>query len=113
VLKEAKRIGAKKVLEVQLILGRWTFFGTDQIRFSYDILVKDTSMEGSKLIIEENEGKIKCHVCGFLGKKQLKDDPEYHLTVPSLQCPKCGKEAEIVEGRECIIKSIKMEKEEE
>ena len=51
VLREAKNQGAKKVTEVHLEIGEVLFLGKDQIQFSYDILVKNTIMNDSKLII--------------------------------------------------------------
>ena len=113
VLEEAKRHGAEKVTEVQMSIGKMTFLGTEQVRFSYKILTEDTIMKDSKLIIEEKDGVIHCTNCGYKGEVQLKDDPAYHIPVPTLQCPKCGKTAKIVEGKECTIKSIRMIKKEE
>lgn len=108
VLKEAKRCNAKKVAEVQLVIGKMTFLGIDQIRFSYKILVKDTIMKDSKLVIEEQYGVIKCSHCGFKGALPIDDDPAYHIPLPSLRCPTCGEVAKIVEGNECKIKRIKI-----
>ena len=113
VLEEAKRHGAKKVTEVQLTIGKMTFLGIEQIRFSYKILVEDTIMKDSKLVIEEKDGVIECTSCEYKGTIPLKDDPAYHIPVPTLQCPKCGNVSKIVEGKECTIKSIRMVKEEE
>lgn len=108
VLEEAKRNDAKKVAEVHLVIGKMTFLGVDQIRFSYGVLVKDSIMKDSKLIIEEQDGVIQCSSCGFKGPISIEDDPAYHIPVPTLKCPKCGKEAKIVEGKECTIKSIRI-----
>jgi len=113
VLEEAKRHGAKKVTEVQMSIGKMTFLGTEQVRFSYKILTEDTIMKDSKLIIEEKDGVIHCTNCGYKGEVPLKDDPAHHIPVPTLQCPKCGNTAKIVEGKECTIKSIRMIKKEE
>jgi hydrogenase nickel incorporation protein HypA/HybF len=110
VLAEAKKHGAKKVIEVKLVIGKMTFLGTDQIGFSYKILTEDTMLRGSKLTIEEKEGVIECPSCGYRGTVPIKDDPAYHIPVPTLQCPECGRAAKIVEGKECTIKSIKMAK---
>ena len=110
VLAEAKKHGAKKVIEVKLVIGKMTFLGTDQIGFSYKILTEDTILKGSKLTIEEKEGTIECPNCGYKGTVPIKDDPAYHIPVPTLQCPECGRAAKIVEGKECTIKSIKMAK---
>ena len=113
VLEEAKRHDAKKVAEVHLVIGKMTFLGVDQVRFSYGILVKDTIMEDSKLIIKEQDGVIECPSCGFKGAVPIEDDPAYHVPVPSLRCPKCGEAAKIVEGKECTIASIRLLKQQE
>ena len=113
VLEEAKRHDAKNVAEVHLVIGKLTFLGVEQIRFSYKILTEDTIMKDSKLIIKEQDGVIECPKCGFKGAVPFEDDPAYHVPIPTLKCPKCGETAKIVEGRECTIKSIRMAKEEE
>ena len=110
VLEEAKKQDANKVIEVHLVIGKMTFLGTEQVRFSYNILVEDTIMKGSKLIIEEKDGIIECSSCGYNGKIPLEDDPIYHVPIPTLRCPKCAKAAKIVEGKECTIRSIRMVK---
>ena len=113
VLEEAKRHNAKKVAEVHLVIGKMTFLGADQIRFSYGVLVKDTIMQDSKLFIEEKDGVIECQNCGYKGAVPIEDDPAYHVPVPTLKCPKCGEAAKIVEGKECTIKSIRILKQQE
>lgn len=113
VLEEAKRHNAKKVAEVHLVIGKMTFLGVEQIRFSYDILVKDTILKESKLIIEEQEGVIECPSCRFKGAVPIEDDPAFHVPVPTLKCPKCGEVTKIVEGKECTIKSIRILKQQE
>jgi hydrogenase nickel incorporation protein HypA/HybF len=113
VLEEAKKHDAKKVAEVHLVIGKMTFLGTDQIRFSYKILTEDTIMKDSKLIIKEQEGIIECSSCGFKGAMSIEDDPAYHVPIPTLRCPKCGEAAKIVEGKECTIESIRLLKQQE
>jgi hydrogenase nickel incorporation protein HypA/HybF len=108
VLEEAKKQNAKKVTEVHLVIGKLTFLGIEQVRFSYNILVEDTIMKGSKLIIKEKDGVIECISCGYKGAIPFEDDPAYHVPIPTLRCPKCGKTAKILEGNECTIRSIKM-----
>jgi hydrogenase nickel incorporation protein HypA/HybF len=113
VLEEAKKYDAKKVAEVHLTIGKLTFLGVEQMRFSYDILTKDTIMKDSKLIITEKDGVIECQSCGYKGKVPIEDDPAYHVPVPTLRCPKCGEAAKIVEGKECTIMSIRILKQQE
>lgn len=108
VLEEAKKHNAKRVNEVYLIIGKLTFLGVEQVKFAYDLLVKNTIMEGSKLRIEEKNGVVKCSNCGYEGGLKYEDDPVYHVPSPTLNCPKCGDVVNIVGGKECTIKSIKL-----
>ena len=108
VLEEAKKHNAKRVNEVHLIIGKLTFLGVEQVKFAYDLLVKNTIMEGSKLHIEEKNGVVKCSNCGYEGGLKYEDDPVYHVPSPTLNCPKCGDVVNIVGGKECTIKSIKL-----
>jgi hydrogenase nickel incorporation protein HypA/HybF len=108
VLEEAKIQDAKKVTEVHLVIGKLTFLGIEQVRFSFKILVENTILKDSKLIIEEKAGVVECPRCGYKGAIQYEDDPAYHVPIPTLRCPKCGKAAKILEGKECTIRSIKM-----
>ena len=109
VLEEAKKHEAKKVLEVHLVIGKLTFLAVEQIKFSYDLIVKNTLMEGSKLEIEQRDGTVECSNCGYNGPINIEEDPIYHFSFPSLLCPKCGSIAKIVEGKECIVKNIRLE----
>ena len=108
VLQEADKKGARKVLQVHLVIGMLTFLGIEQIRFAYGILVKDTIMEGSKLYIEERNGLVKCMNCGYEGPFGYEDDPTYHIQTPTLHCPKCRCILRIVGGRDCMIKSLRL-----
>jgi len=108
VLGEAEKRGAKKVLEVHLVIGDLTLLGIEQVRLSYKILIEDTVMDGSKLLIRRRKGKVKCDKCGYKGPIHFKDDPVYHISFPTLTCPKCGSSVNIIEGRECLIKRVKL-----
>ena len=108
ILEEAKKHNAKRVNEVHLIMGKFTFLGLEQVRFAYEMLVKDTIMEDSKLHIEEKDGVVRCNNCGYKGDLKYEDDPAFHVPYPTLNCPKCEGIVNIVGGKECTIKSIKM-----
>jgi len=108
VLAEAEKRKAKKVTEVHVVIGKLTFLGLDEVRFTYEALTKGTIMEGSNLIIEEQEGVVKCNHCGFEGSFQYEDNPMYHEPMPKLKCPKCGNIVNIVAGNDCTVKSVKM-----
>jgi hydrogenase nickel incorporation protein HypA/HybF len=108
VLREARARNAKEVSEVHLVIGKLTFLGTEQVRFSYKVLTEGTMMEDSKLFIETKDGVVKCGSCGYEGSFNYEDDPMYHVPIPTLQCPKCSGTVDIIGGRECLIKSIKL-----
>jgi hydrogenase nickel incorporation protein HypA/HybF len=108
VLKEAEKRGAKEVLEVHLVLGKLTFLGIEQVKFSYQVLVEDTILSGSKLIIKHRRGKVKCEKCGYEGPITMEEDPIAHISLPSLTCRKCDSSVTLIEGKECIIKGIKL-----
>lgn len=80
----------------------------EQVRFAYEVLTKGTIAEGSRLVIEEQEGFVKCSNCGYQGGFKYEDDPMYHVPVPTLKCPKCGSTVSIASGKECTIRNIKM-----
>ena len=108
VLEEAKKHNAKRVDEVHLVIGKLTFLGLEQVRFAYEVLVKNTIMEDSKLYIEEKDGVVKCSNCGYEGDFKYEDDPMYPVPTPTLNCPKCGGIVKIVGGKDCLIKSVKI-----
>lgn len=108
ILLQAKKHDAKNVIQVNLVIGKLTFLGIEQVRFSYEILVKGTIMEGSKLHIEEKDGHVECSECGYEGNINYEDDPIYHVLSPTLRCPKCKGVVQITGGKECTIKSIKL-----
>lgn len=109
VLAEAQKQNAKKVLEVRVIVGKFSFLNPEQLRFAYKVLSEGTILEDSKLRIEEKEGVIECLKCGYRSGVPVEDDPYYHLGIPFLRCPKCKREARIVEGRDFTVKSIRIE----
>lgn len=108
VLDEANKRNAKSVLEVRLVVGRYTMLGLEQLRYCYRLLTKDTPLEQSKLRIEREEGKVRCEKCKFEGPIQLKEEPRYHLIFPTLECSRCGSAVELIAGRSCYIKSVKL-----
>lgn len=108
VLKEAKKRGAKEVLEVHLVIGKLTLLGIEQVKFSYQVLVEDTILEKSKLLIKHKNGKVKCEKCGYEGPIKFEEDPVSHTSFPSLTCSKCDSPVIILEGKECTIKGIKL-----
>ena len=108
VLKQATERKAKKVVEVDLEIGQLTFLNPEQVMFWFETLTKDTILEGSKLVIEDREGTVRCSQCGYEGGFKYEDDSAFHMPMPTLQCPECDAQVEIVGGKDCVIKRVKM-----
>ena len=105
---EATQRKARKVLEVYLQIGCLTFLNPEQVKFWYEILTKDTILEGSRLITEEVNGSVRCSACGYSGGLKHVDSSLPHMPMPTLQCPECNGAVEIVKGKDCVVKRIKM-----
>ena len=105
---EATQRKARKVLEVYLQIGCLTFLNPEQVKFWYEILTKDTILEGSRLVTEEARGSVQCSACGYSGGLGQVDSSLPHMPMPTLQCPKCNGAVEIVKGKDCVVKRIKM-----
>jgi hydrogenase nickel incorporation protein HypA/HybF len=110
VLAEAEKQHAAKVIEVEVEVGDLTFLGLEQVMFAYKILTDKTIANNSKLTIKRIPGRGKCDSCGYDGPLSYLDDPQFHLSVPTFNCPRCGKPLSISAGRECIIKRIRIKK---
>ncbi len=90
-----------QVIEVRLQVGELTCVETEQLKFCFEAITKDTTMEKSLLHIERVEAQVACPHCAYRGK------PTYWEGVATLQCPACGKAAEATEGHECLIRTIR------
>jgi len=108
ILEEAVKHNAKRVSEVHLVIGEFTFLGEEAVRAAYEVLIKGTILEGSKLVIEEKEGYVKCRNCGYEGAVHFPHEHEHHEELPIIRCPKCGGTVDILDGKDCVVKSVKL-----
>jgi hydrogenase nickel incorporation protein HypA/HybF len=107
VLKELEKHNVLKVEEVLLTLGELTFLGEEQLQFAYEIITRDTILEGSTLVVEPEETELLCNSCGYQGPAD-KLGEEYHMVMPSLVCPKCRGGVKILKGQSCRVTSMKV-----
>jgi len=108
VIEEAKRRKAKSVSEVHLVIGELAFVGEEQAKMWFDLLKENTILKRAKLFIEEEKGKVKCPDCNYEGSIQNLEAADHHAAFPAIGCPKCGSPVEIISGKECIVKTIKL-----
>jgi len=111
VLDAAEKNQAEQILEVTIEIGKLTMLNPEQLRFLLDVLTEDTLLQDSEIIIEEIPVEIECKLCNYKGSTEL-DDSDHYLMI--VKCPECGeRDLEIITGRECNVKSIKIEKNDE
>ncbi|MFO0889456.1 MAG: hydrogenase maturation nickel metallochaperone HypA [Isosphaeraceae bacterium] len=91
---------ALEVREVRVRLGRLAGVEKDSLLFCYDMVTADTSLAGSRLIIEDTAVVIFCARC------------QSEVELPGIQsflCPRCGQPgSEIRQGRELELATIEL-----
>jgi hydrogenase nickel incorporation protein HypA/HybF len=107
VLGELEKHDVVEVEEVDLVVGELTFLGHDQLRFAFEIMSRDTPLEGAKLNIIPEEIEVSCPSCGYRGKADYLNEEEYHMSVPVLRCPKCDSKVDVIKGKSAGVTSVK------
>jgi hydrogenase nickel incorporation protein HypA/HybF len=89
-----------RVIRVNLQVGRLSAIVPDSLRFCFDLVIKDTPLEGAELSIEEVPVVARCKDC----------QAEWTVTEPVFTCKACQSGAiDMLSGRELDIKSIEIE----
>lgn len=108
ILRELEKYNVEKVEEVVLTIGDLTNLGEEQMEFAYEIVTKDTKLEGSKLVVEHEKIRVLCNECGYEGEvKMLESDYGEH-TIPILSCPKCNGKVKVTAGQSCTVKNLRI-----
>jgi hydrogenase nickel incorporation protein HypA/HybF len=89
-----------RVQRVNLQVGKLSAVVPDSLRFCFDLVVKDTPLEGAELAIEELPVMARCKDC----------HTQWTVTEPVFACQACQSGAvDILSGRELDITSIEIE----
>lgn len=111
IMEELGRYDVSSVSAVTLVIGKLTNLGSDQMRFAYEVMTRGTILEGSELVIEEEEIALRCSGCGYEGPARnlsFGDDDQDH-GIPILSCPECGGSVTVTAGRTCCVKNMDIE----
>lgn len=101
VTQEVEKNAISKVTAIKLKVGEFTGLEPSCLTFYFEILTKNTQLEGADLRIERVPVRVKCRSC----KKvfDLNDEP---LNL-ALVCPACSNiDIEIISGRELFVEEI-------
>ena len=109
VLKEAEKQNALKVESVEIEIGDLTFLGIDQVEFWVKTSFQGTLAEEAVLLFNRVKGRVHCEDCNTDSDLKIEEDPYYHTTLPTFNCPKCqSTHIEIIQGKEAVIRKIKI-----
>ena len=102
------------VKEVSLEVGELAFLSHDALKFGFSALTeKEKKINSKGLRISKVKAEVKCRKCGYNGPMKLEDSKEYHVPVPLFTCPKCGGQIDVIKGRECTIKNLVLDLEDD
>lgn len=106
VIHSAEKSNAIEVLEVVIEIGELTMLNPEQVSFLLDVLKEDTIAKNAEFKLIEIPLEIKCHSCGYEGN--TKNEGDHYAAI--FKCPECGEhKVEITDGKECLVKNIKVE----
>ncbi|MDD5369696.1 MAG: hydrogenase maturation nickel metallochaperone HypA [Anaerolineaceae bacterium] len=97
----AKRENARKVTQINLVIGRLSSIVDDSVQFYWDVLSEDTLCKGALLHFERIPAQLACLDCTTI----------FTLSGDLIPCPHCGSNrVKIVSGEEFQVDSIEIEK---
>jgi Zn finger protein HypA/HybF involved in hydrogenase expression len=100
ILAELQKSGEKvgPGLEVRLTLGALEMHSEGATRQAYEVLVKGTPLEGSRLTLIIEPASLSCPKCGYAGA--LPDEQvDPHDLAPLAECPSCRSVTPVQGGR--------------
>ena len=99
--RAAREAQAERVVEVRIEVGALSGVAPEALRFSYDVAVEGTTLEGSRLAIESIPVAIYCETC-----RAERDLPG----IQSFRCPVCdAPSTRVVRGKELEVASLEVE----
>ncbi|MDR1405217.1 MAG: hydrogenase maturation nickel metallochaperone HypA [Candidatus Methanoplasma sp.] len=107
---ELKRYEVVSVKKVTLTIGKLTNLGAEQMEFAYEIMSRDSILEGSELVIEEEDVEIGCAECGYEGPAEsFAAGEDTDCRIPILSCPECRSAVTVTAGMTCRVRSVEIE----
>ncbi len=95
----ADRLGATKVVAVNLVVGERSSFVDDSLLFYFDLLTPGTRAEGARLNLRRTRMRCHCPRC----------DSDFHPTGVDFRCPQCATVGQVTDdGSEMLIESLEV-----
>ncbi|MCX7922828.1 MAG: hydrogenase maturation nickel metallochaperone HypA [Clostridia bacterium] len=99
-VEEAEKAGAKKIIEIRLVIGDLSTIIDESVQMYFDIISEGTIAFGAKLVFRRVPAEFRCKDCGSIFDKPAK----------GFDCPGCsGLGVPTGVGKEFYIESIEVE----
>lgn len=100
VMEEFKKVDAKKVGRINIVVGEMTGVVGDSIQFYFNFLSQGTPAEGALISVQQKPPEARCRKCG----------KTFKLGDFDWTCSNCrGDELEIIGGNELYLESIEVD----
>lgn len=98
-----KHAAGRKVSLVTLTVGRLRQVVPDSLSFYFEIIARDTEVEGARLDLQIVPARLQCSGC----------NNEWEPDFPTFRCPACsGGKVVVLSGEEFMVDSIEVEEDE-
>lgn len=95
----ADRLGATKVIAINLVVGERSSIIDDSLLFYFDMLTPGTLAEGAQLNVRRTLMRCHCSHC----------DDDYHPSGVDFRCPRCDAVGRVTDdGSELLIESLEV-----
>jgi len=94
------RLGAVRVMTINLVVGERAGIVDDSLRFSFELLTAGTPAEGARLNLRRTPMRFRCPRC----------DRDYSPHGADFRCADCANVGEVIDdGSELMIESLEVE----
>jgi hydrogenase nickel incorporation protein HypA/HybF len=99
-LRHAEQANARKIIDINLVIGQFSSIVDDSVQFYWDIVAKDTIAQGAILHFNRIPGEMTCGACGHT----------FQPNDETFACPSCfSPTVRITKGEEFQVESIDVE----
>lgn len=99
-LRHAQKVEAKRIVAINLVVGRFSSIVDDSVQFYWDMIAEGTIAHGAKLHFERIPAEMKCQECGNT----------FEPNDVSFTCPEClSPRIRVTKGDELRVESIDVE----
>ena len=100
-----------RVSAVILVKGELRILSDMALKNAFELLACGTRLEGSELVIEPVEVRVRCRACDYEGVADHVREESFHFAIPILSCPTCGAEVDVEAGRELYVDRVTIQSE--